>query len=69
MDDFEEAYANADAAGMEIIVPDEEALAGFQVAADQYIADWVTKNTTDSFDAQAYLDLMLELKAEAEAEA
>ena len=69
MDDFEEAYANADAAGMEIIVPDEEALAGFQVAADQYIADWVTKNTTDSFDAQAYLDLMLELKAEVEAEA
>ena len=69
LDDFDEAYANADAAGMEIIVPDEEALAGFQVAADQYIADWVTKNTTDSFDAQAYLDLMLELKAEAEAEA
>ncbi len=46
--------------GVEEIEPD---MAAFRVYTDQYVDNWVKKNTTDTFDAQAYLDLAMELYA------
>ncbi len=61
---------NADAArergldeyGMTMIELSDNAAAEFREAADDYVADWVEKMTTDTFDAQMYLDLLLSLK-------
>ena len=50
--------------GSTIIVPTEEQLATFQPAADEYIAQWIEKMSTDSFDAQAFYDKALELAAQ-----
>ena len=36
--------------------PTEDQFATFQPSADKYIADWVAKYTTDSFDAGAYFE-------------
>lgn len=55
-----------DEEGMTVIELTEEAAAEFKAAADAYIESWVEKYTTDTFDAQAYLDLMLSIKAEVE---
>lgn len=44
-----------------IIEVDEAGLDTFRPAAEQYVADWVETYTTDSFDAQAYLDKTMEL--------
>lgn len=44
-----------------IIEVDEAGLDTFRPAAEQYVADWVKLHTSDSFDAQAYLDKTLEL--------
>lgn len=40
-----------------IIEPDEATLAEFQAAADNYVDEWIAKNSTADFDAQAYVDL------------
>lgn len=47
--------------GVQIIVPTDEQKESFQIAADEFAAAWVEQNTTDSFDAQAYLDRAIEL--------
>ena len=44
-----------------VIHPDEAQLDTFRPAAEEYMADWVEKYGTDSFDAQAYVDKTLEL--------
>ena len=46
---------------VEIIELTDEERATFQEAADDFIAKWVESNSTDSFDAQAYLDHAHEL--------
>lgn len=52
--------------GMTVIDLTDEATAEFKVAADQYAENWVKNQTTSSFDAQSYLDLMLSIKEELE---
>lgn len=52
--------------GMTIVELSDSAIEEFKFAADGYIDSWVESKTTNSFDAQAYLDLMLSLKAEYE---
>ena len=52
--------------GMTVIELTDEATAEFKVAADQYAENWVKNQTTSSFDAQSYLDLMLSIKEELE---
>jgi TRAP-type C4-dicarboxylate transport system substrate-binding protein len=44
-----------------IIEPTEEQLATFKPAAEAYVADWVTKYGSDTFDAQDYVDKVMEL--------
>lgn len=44
-----------------VIRPDAEQLDTFRPAAEQYIADWVKRFASDTFDAQAYVDQTLEL--------
>ena len=62
MDDFPEAYQHAEENGMTVITPTADEIATFQVAADNYIQQWITKNTSADFDAQAYYDLMLSIR-------
>lgn len=65
---------NADAArekgvneyGMTVIELSDSAAAEFRDVADDYVEAWVEKMTTDAFDAQAYLDLLLSLKEQYE---
>lgn len=52
--------------GMTVIELSDSAAAEFRVAADDYVEAWVEEMTTDTFDAQAYLDLLLSLKAQYE---
>jgi len=47
--------------GIEEVIPD---LASFQVFADEYIAKWSADNSTATFDAGAYFELVQELYAE-----
>jgi len=47
--------------GVEIIIPTEEELATFKVAADQFINEWFETYTTDDFDAKAYFEYAVEL--------
>ena len=43
------------------ITPTAEELATFKPAIDKYIAGWIQRMTTDTFDAQAYVNRVLEL--------
>lgn len=52
--------------GMTVIELSDSAAAEFRVAADDYVEAWVEEMTTDTFDAQAYLDLLLSLKTQYE---
>lgn len=49
--------------GATIIEPTDEQLATFRPAADAYANDWVKKYSSDSFDAEDYVDKALELAA------
>lgn len=52
--------------GMTVIELSDGAVAEFREVADDYVEAWVEKMTTDDFDARAYLDLLLSLKAQYE---
>lgn len=52
--------------GMTVIDLSDAATAEFKAAADEYVNGWVEKQTTSSFDAQAYLDLMMSIKKDVE---
>ncbi len=47
--------------GIEEITLTDEEFAQFKVYANQYNEEWIASNTTDTFDAQAYFDLAMEL--------
>jgi TRAP-type C4-dicarboxylate transport system substrate-binding protein len=52
--------------GMTVIELSDRAAAEFRAVADDYVEAWVEDMTTDAFDAQAYLELLLALKAQYE---
>jgi TRAP-type C4-dicarboxylate transport system substrate-binding protein len=52
--------------GMTVIELSDRAAAEFRAVADDYVEAWVEDMTTDTFDAQAYLELLLALKAQYE---
>ncbi|MDR2355885.1 MAG: TRAP transporter substrate-binding protein DctP [Clostridiales Family XIII bacterium] len=45
----------------EIVTPTDEAIAEFKTIADGYVPIWVSENTKDGFDAQAYVEKAAEL--------
>ncbi|MCD7927526.1 MAG: TRAP transporter substrate-binding protein [Oscillospiraceae bacterium] len=47
--------------GATIIEPTDEQLATFQPAADEYIQDWIDTYGSDTFDAEEYVNTVLEL--------
>ena len=49
------------AEGGNVITVSDEALAEFQVAADEYTQAWVDRNQSATFDASAYLDKLKEV--------
>lgn len=56
-----QAVAEAKAAGIPIVKPEGEALEGFRVGADKVAANWITRLTTDTVDAQAIYDTAREI--------
>lgn len=58
MDDVEAGRSKGIEQGVEIITPDDAAIAEFQPAADEYVKNWIS-----TYDAQDYYDLAMEIAA------
>jgi TRAP-type C4-dicarboxylate transport system substrate-binding protein len=59
--DAESGLETIAASGGTVITPNDEALAGFKVAAKDYAQAWTNKHKSDKFDAQAYFNRLVEL--------
>ena len=47
--------------GSTVVVPEGDALATFQPAAEEYVKGWIEKMSANGFDAQAFFDKAVEL--------
>ena len=59
VEDANDAIEAAEELGVEFIEPTDEAYAEFESVAEEYVENWIAENTTDTFDAQAYYDLLI----------